>query len=221
MIEADDEDVVNRIAKRLKTDFILAPGNGHAAAVLSRWPIVRTINHALLHEEGPRSLVEVVIKTPAEGELPVFAVHLHPRATEADEDKRLQQLQAVLRLTEPLRTAAAPHLLAGDFNANSPVQEIDLARCKASTQESVQTNGGTLPRRVIQALLDAGYVDTLAAFDANAARTQTTFSTHAPGQRVDYIFAFNLPRVRNAWIERDRLAEFASDHFPVGAELDV
>ena len=221
LIEADDEEVVNRIAKRLKSDFIHAPGNGHAAAILSRWPISRTINHALLHEEGPRSLVEAVIQTPSGGELTLFGVHLHARVHEADEDKRLQQLQTVFRVTEPLRNSKTPHVLAGDFNANSPLQEIDIARCKTSTQKAAQTNGGTLPRRVIQAVLDAGYVDSLAAFDADAAKTQTTYSTHSPGQRVDYIFTFNVPAIKNAWVERDRLAEFASDHFPVGAGFDV
>lgn len=221
LIEADDEDVIARIAKRFNYDVIAAPGNGHAAAALSRWPILRTVNHALLHEEGPRSLLEAVIGLPGGGELPVFAVHLHARASDADEDKRMMQLQTLLRITEQLRTAGTPHLLAGDFNANSPMQNIDLARCKPATQEAAKANGGTLPRRVVRAVLDAGYVDTLAAYDEEAAAVRTSFSTHAPGQRVDYIFAFKLPDVRSAWIETDRLAEFASDHFPVGVELDV
>ena len=41
------------------------------------------------------------------------------------------------------------------------------------------------------------------------------------GQRVDYIFAHGIDpnRIRDAWAEHDRLARYASDHFPIGAEI--
>jgi endonuclease/exonuclease/phosphatase family metal-dependent hydrolase len=48
-----------------------------------------------------------------------------------------------------------------------------------------------------------------------------TFTTQHPGQRVDYIFTHGVDRrhIADAWIERDRLATYASDHYPVGAEI--
>jgi endonuclease/exonuclease/phosphatase family metal-dependent hydrolase len=36
---------------------------------------------------------------------------------------------------------------------------------------------------------------------------------------VDYIFTFGIDSPRDAWIEQDRLARYASDHFPVGVEI--
>jgi endonuclease/exonuclease/phosphatase family metal-dependent hydrolase len=70
-------------------------------------------------------------------------------------------------------------------------------------------------------MLDSGYVDTLHAVRADYATTHGTFSTQQPGQRVDYIFTHGLKksRLKDAWIEYDRLAKYASDHFPVGAEI--
>ena len=67
----------------------------------------------------------------------------------------------------------------------------------------------------------SGYVDTLQAFDPAAATTLTTFTTHQPGQRVDYIFAHSIDhnRIRRASIETDRLATYASDHYPTCAEI--
>ena len=221
LLEADDDTVLAHLARRLGMDFIAAPGRGHAAAVLSRWPIVQTVNHTLLAGGGPRSLVEAVIAIPGGQEISVFAVHLSARAYDADEQKRLGEIAAVLDITAPLRAANRPHVLAGDFNSMSPVQDLDIARCKPSTQAAYVANGNRLPRQVIETLLAASYIDTFAAADADAARTAATFTTHKPGQRVDYVFSFGTSTIVDAWIETDRLATFASDHYPVGAELHV
>ena len=50
-----------------------------------------------------------------------------------------------------------------------------------------------------------------------------SFNTQHPGQRVDYIFTHGVDAkaVRSAWIETDRLAKYASDHFPIGAEIEI
>lgn len=223
LIEADDPDVVARIARRLNYDVITAEGHGHSVALLSRWTIVESINHALLEPGAPRSLVEARVRTPAGDVLPIFALHLHARAFESDEQARLLETAALLHITHDLRTKNVRHVLMGDFNANAPMQKIDIAACKKKTQEAYRANGNQLPRVVIENLLDHGYVDTLHAVHGDAAATMTSFTTHEPGQRVDYVFTFGIdrPRIRNAWIERDRLATFASDHYPVGAEIDV
>lgn len=221
LIEADDRDVVDRIARRLGYDVVVAEGHGHSVAVLSRWTIVESINHALLEPEAPRSMVEVQVRTPSGVKFSIFALHMHPRAAESDEQIRLKQTAALMRITHALRTAGTPHVLMGDFNANSPIQRIDISACKPKTQAAYHANGGHIPRRVIENLLDHGYVDTLHAIHNDAAATMTSFTTHEPGQRVDYVFTFGLDRagIKDAWIVRDRLATFASDHYPVGAEI--
>src|SRR5207249_11844993 len=48
LIEADFMPTLERIAGRLKMDFIHAPGKKGSVALLSRWPIRETINHGLL-----------------------------------------------------------------------------------------------------------------------------------------------------------------------------
>jgi len=52
-------------------------------------------------------------------------------------------------------------------------------------------------------------------------KTTGTFSTQFPGQRVDYIFTYAIlpSRLKDAWIEQDRLAKYASDHFQIGLEI--
>lgn len=222
LIEADDSAVLDRISGRLKMDCIQGVGKSHACAILSHWPIRDSINHGLLNKGISRSLLEATIIDPAGSEWLIGAVHLPAGAADADEVSRERDLACLLEIFHRHRTANRPHVIAGDFNANAPSQKIDASQCKERTREQWKQNGGQLPRRVIQKMLDAGYGDTLAAFSPELAATTGTFSTQHPGQRVDYIFThgFGLGAVRSAWVEHDRLAKYCSDHFPVGAEIE-
>jgi endonuclease/exonuclease/phosphatase family metal-dependent hydrolase len=219
LVEADDAAALERIGRRLKMDCVVASGGRDGVALLSRWPIIQSVDHALLRKEFTGSLLEGVVADDAGREWPIGVVHLSARATEADEQKREAELAVVLNVFARYRKAGCAHILAGDFNANSPVLKIDPHKCKAATQTAWENNGGKVPRRVVQRLLDEGYVDSLGAFDAGLAATAGSFTTQQPGQRVDYVFTFGVERVKGAWIEADRLARYASDHFPVGAEV--
>jgi len=223
LVEADSRDVVERLARRLKMDFVHAPGNTHASALLSRWPVRESINHAVLHPARlEKSLLEAVVVDPATGTpWTVGVVHLHAHGTEQAERTREQELAVVLGVFETQRLAGTAHLLCGDFNANAPYQRIDPARCKPRTRREWDENGGGLPRRVVQRLLDAGYRDSLREVDRAAAETKASFTTEFPGQRVDYLFTFGFdrPKLKKAWIAHDSQAKDASDHFPVGLEI--
>jgi endonuclease/exonuclease/phosphatase family metal-dependent hydrolase len=220
LVEADNLAVIERIANRSGMDYIYAPTGGHAGAILSRWPIATTINHAVGNGHWMNAFVEACVVDPAGVEWTVVAVHFAAHASEEREQLREKQLDA---LTERLaHLQGRPHILCGDFNSNSPVQQIDPAKCKPRTQDEWKANGGMIPRRVVQRLLDAGYADTLDAVDVKSAATAGTFTTQFPGQRIDYIFSHGIDRsrIKAAWIETDRLAKYASDHFPVGAQID-
>lgn len=221
LVEADDLAVVERIAKRLKMDFVLAPGNTHASVLMSRWAIRESINHAPLRSELENSLLQATVATPQFGDVSFGVVHLHAHGREEDEAQRERELAVVLDVFRADRDGKRPHVICGDLNANAPSQQIDPARTKERTRKDWDANGGMLPRRVVQRMLDAGYVDSLHAVDRDVAETTGTFSTQYPGQRVDYIFSHGiaLTRLRRAWIERDRLATYASDHYPVGLEI--
>jgi endonuclease/exonuclease/phosphatase family metal-dependent hydrolase len=221
LVEATDLTVIERIAKRLGFDYVHAPGNSQASALLTRYTIRQSINHALLDKRMSKSFLEALLLDPSGVEWTLGVVHLHAHAREEDESIRERELQVVLDTFQSQRTQRRPHIVCGDFNANSPIQQIDPQKVKKSTREAWEKNGGKLPRRLIQKMLDAGYVDTLHAVRGDRATTHGTFSTQQPGQRVDYIFTQGLEksRLKDGWIEYDRLAKYASDHFPVGVEI--
>ncbi len=222
LVEAEDPAVLERIAKRLNMDYVQAIGNKGASALLSRFPIRDSINHAPLQPGLSKSLLQATITDSAGKNWNLGVLHLHARATNADEQQRQAELEVILNIFAPLRAAQTPHILLGDFNANSPSQQINLDNCKPKTREQAATNGGTLPRQVIQTLLNEGYTDTYQSAEPRHAQTNGTFTTQFPGQRVDYIFTHSvLPtNIKSAWIEYDRLAKYASDHYPIGAEID-
>ena len=225
LVEAGDAEVLSRIAWRLGFDFVAGEGRGgRTSALLTRGRIVESVNHVAVaggDGEGlPRSFLEVVVELDGVT-LPIGVVHLTAKASDERETIREREVEAILRAFSDHRDAGRPHLLMGDFNANSPVQRIDRERLPDKSKPHYDANGGGLPRRVIQKVLDAGYVDALVAHDPEAAATATSFTTLRPGQRLDYIFAFGVGGVADAWVERDRLATYASDHYPVGAEVPI
>lgn len=221
LVEADDTAVIERIGRRLGMQFVRGQGKRHGTAIFCRWPIVESIDFGPIRPGLSGCFLAATIHPPQGEEIEIAAVHLHPHAREEDETIRQAEIQILLDAFAAQRESGRAHLLAGDFNANSPDQSIDPAKCKPRTRKDWQANGGNLPRRAVGDLLAAGYVDTLAAVRGEAANTTGSFTTQFPGQRVDYIFAHAIPREKliDAWIEQDRLAQFASDHFPVGLEI--
>ena len=221
LVEATDLAVIERIANRLKFDFVQALGQKQASALLTRHTIQHSVNHALLDDRLSKSFLEAAIVDESGGEWTFGVVHLQHHAREADEAFREGELKVVLDVFRPHRDARRPHVICGDFNADSPIAIIDPAKCKTSTQEAFAANGGAIPRRVIETMLGNGYVDSLHAVKGDYAKSAGTFTTQTPGQRVEYIFTHSIDRSRlkDAWIEYDRLAKYASDHFPVAVEI--
>ncbi len=220
LVEADDAEMRSRIAWRLGMDMIVGEGRkGHTAALLTRGRIIDSVNLAAMHDHGPRSLLLATVELEG-ASLKVVAVHLTSKASEEQETKREAEIATVLEALRPLRQAGTPHVICGDFNANSPVQQLSREALPDKSKSHWDANGGGIPRRVIQSVLDAGYVDTLAVHRPDDVGQLCSFTTQQPGQRVDYLFAFGV-NVSDAWIERDRLAEYASDHFPIGAEVEL
>ena len=221
LVEADDLGVVQHIARRLNMDYVHASAGTHAGAILSGWPIASSINHTRDGRHWMNALVEAHVVDPVGVEWPIVAVHFAAHASEEREQLREKQLDALFERIKHLNDR--PHILAGDFNSNTPSQQIDPTRCSPRTQQDWHDNGGVIPRRIVQRLLDAGYTDTLHACTPGLADITGTYTTQFPGQRIDYVFTHGIyrSRIRSAWIEQDRLAKYASDHYPIGVEIVV
>src|SRR5215213_1496964 len=96
LVEAEDESVLAAIAEKLEMDFVSATGKKGGSALLTRWTLRESINHAPLRKALTKSLLEATVVTPAGEEWAFGVAHLHAHAREADERKREEELEVVL-----------------------------------------------------------------------------------------------------------------------------
>jgi endonuclease/exonuclease/phosphatase family metal-dependent hydrolase len=188
--------------------------------LLTNWEIGEVVNHGALDERLTRSaLMAVVRKRGSREELAILGLHLHARETFEDEAVRLKEIEAALEIAGKLRR---PHVMAGDFNTSHPGQLIDPGKLAPKRRERICAQGDRLPRQVITRVLAAGYIDAH-AIGRRAEEFDTSFTTSDPAMRVDFVFASPElgGQVRRCGVFKPEIARFASDHYPVVAEIDL
>lgn len=218
--ECADRGLLAKLANRVGMEFFLAenPKNKDAAVgLLTRERIVEAVNYSPLDSRITRAAFHATLRTGA-GEITVIGLHLHPHETLEDERVRLSELPAILEIAG--KFADRPHVLAGDFNTSHPQQVIDVAKLRPAGQKRIAGQGNVLPRELVSRLLAAGYVDAHALGRAPA-EFGVSFTTAHPAMRVDYIFvpAGMAGKVRSCEVFAAPIGRFASDHYPVVAEL--
>jgi endonuclease/exonuclease/phosphatase family metal-dependent hydrolase len=233
--ECWDRGLFAKLAGKLGMDFFVAenPRNKEGATgvlVKLGWGEIReAVNYAPLDGRLTRSAFHVVVLEKSEAgsrepeEWVIVGLHLHARETVADEEVRLSEVPAVLEIGERLRARRDGVVMCGDFNTSHPGQVIDPAKLRPKVRERIAPQGGVLPREVITRVLGAGgggWVDAH-AIGRRAEEFGVSFTTAAPAMRVDYVFVTPglAGRVHSCEVFMPEMARFASDHYPVVAEI--
>jgi len=194
---------------------------GFPTGITSRYPLTdvkRLLNgfhHGLL-----RAKIEGVY---------FYVIHLHP----GDRDTRYREAGLILQDIDGL-PADAPVVLAGDFNALSP---LDSARYAGTSLEAFfrqrdrnpeltdhNLNNNRLDYSVIRRFLDAGFIDLTHRFRPEVYNFTGTFPTsiekegdHGDYRRLDYVFANESlsGKITNAAVVSNDTTRYLSDHLPV------
>ena len=191
--EANDRTAVETLGTRLGMEVVYGEANSaFAVAWLSRLPVARAENHRLPVLE--KTLLEVEI-----GDRRLFATHLSAGRTKADEPQRVAEVEAILA------HVGDGYLLAGDFNAVHPGDEIGMP------PPEEQAPADHVSRRPIALVLEAGFVDCYRELHPNS-QGWTYLASH-PWARLDYVFAR-----RNAHT-CEVVKTQASDHFALVADF--
>ncbi len=219
-------DEFQKLADRLKMELFQAesPRNAHGhIGLLTRLPLLQAVNFGPLDNHLTRAAFQAVVQDKR-GPMGIIGVHLHAKESSQDEQIRLRELDAVLAMAVPFK--AVPHIIAGDFNAQHPEQIIDLAKAPDFVKRRLgiadhDTFGAPLPRDAIAKMLAAGYTDAHAVGRQPAA-FEPTFTTAQPVFRLDYIFVSPhlQPTLGGCSTVRHPMARFASDHFPIMAQVN-
>jgi len=212
LLEANSRSHAQQLADDLDMQLIFGEANSaFHVAWISRLPIVRWENHRL--PELYKTLLEVELSWDG-SPLCLFATHLHAGRWREDDERRAQEMHAILSV---LREKADQfHLLTGDFNTVHPTDtpgsrprpEDDVPRLALSS------------RLVIPLLLEASYIDCYRTLHPN--KPGYTFELPEPlWLRPDYIFASRhlASHLTACEVVTDPKAINASDHLPIWAEF--
>ncbi len=127
LIEATDDTLVERLAKRLGMEERLSgrtkDREGQQGALLSRLPIRSTTLH-ITPILSKQPLLEVCMDGPDGQPLTVFVAHLTASFSQGwrADRKRRREVQELLRKMAQRR--GTPHLLIGDFNSVAPGEHV-------------------------------------------------------------------------------------------------
>lgn len=98
-------------------------GGGYGEAILSKYPILETVNHSLPASEGhePRAALEITMKLPSDKKIRFIGTHLdHTR----DSEDRIQQTRTINE--KAFTDSEIPMVLAGDLNARPGSDVINI-----------------------------------------------------------------------------------------------
>ncbi len=192
------------------------PDGGRKVGVLSRLPI---LGWRSLHFRWTwRETVEVSVRLPNGQSLTVYGLHLIAFHSWFFEAWRVQEIRGVLEHIR--RTAPGPHLLAGDFNAIAPGDQVVWEATPLWVKAQLWFQAGRVLRWALRPLLDAGYVDCFRALHPRD--DGFTLPASGPKVRLDYVFAdpalsASLRECRV--VTQPDTVRTASDHLPVLAEF--
>lgn len=99
-------------------------GGEYGEAVLSRFPVIELVNHALPHSQGhePRAALAVIAQLPNGEKFKFIGTHLdHPK----NSPDRLQQ---AIKINEIVSSDSMPTILAGDLNDTPESEPIRILR---------------------------------------------------------------------------------------------
>lgn len=194
---------------------------GFPTGITSRYPIT-DIQRTM--EGFHHGLMRVQIKG-----IWIYVIHLHP----GDWETRYREAGLILEDIERL-PADARVVLAGDFNALSPLDSTHYARTglesffrqrdNSEELDDNNLNGGRLDYSVIGRILDAGFTDLSYRYRPEEYNFTGSFPTsvekegnHGDYRRLDYVFVTEniLENVTGATLVSDDTTRILSDHLPV------
>ncbi|WP_320064797.1 endonuclease/exonuclease/phosphatase family protein [Micromonospora sp. RTGN7] len=195
---------------------------GQPVAVLVRPPL-RVLAAAPVRRPFHHAAVRVTVATDA-GPFTLLSAHLDPYCG------LRRRIEAGWLAADVRRAPGALTLLAGDLNTLDPETDHTerVARLPpAYRRRHLRLDGRTVETRAVARLAAAGLVDlhgALAPGDAGlTAPTRHGGGTEFSGMRLDYLFGTAaLARLARACaVLRGGETEYASDHYPLLADLDL
>lgn len=218
--EVTNQTILEWLGQSLQMRWFLGKGNQKTkVALLSKLPVLNFKSHRPRFLIWHNMIEAEVVYQPSKS-FSIMGVHLIPHLWLGFELWRYLEIKYILKRCK--RLVGQPVLIAGDFNAIAPGDEVRIESSTASIKAMLALQGNHVFRFAIQALLSAGFIDSFRFLHTK--ESGFTYPTPKPSTRFDYIFA-NVKMQRylkkcQVVHETDSLLK-ASDHSPVLAEFDL
>lgn len=202
---------------------VLLKEEGFPTGITSRYPIedIKRIRDGFHH-----GLLRVRIQ-----QIYMYVIHLHP----SNWQTRKNEINRILQDIEELPSGSEV-ILAGDFNALSPLDSVYYAHGRLETffsdrdllYQEKNLDNGKLDYTVIQEVMDSGLIDLEASSRISSYNFTGSFPTliekegeHGDQRRLDYVFSSKdlAKKVTKANIITTDTTLILSDHLPVVIEL--
>lgn len=218
--QRDDARRMREVADALGMTAHLAPSVfGQPVAILARPPLelsrAKSIRWQLHHAAA------VATVGTGRGQLTVVSAHLNPFSP-------YRRLREARWLSARYASRKKLVVLAGDLNSLDPGTDHtrELAELRGVYRNRHRAPDGTADTRAMTAFAEAGLTDLWPVAGSGDGRTAPTTQgggAEFSGMRLDYILA-SAPlaaRAHDMRVVRGDETEFASDHYPVTATLDL
>lgn len=216
--EVFSEEFLKSLAHALGMAYYFGTGNKQRkVALLSRLPISRPKSY---HPLFPiwRNFLNTQIEYEPKKFIRIIGVHLMANLWVAGEIWRWWEAMHIIKHIRGYQNE--PCLVAGDFNAIAPTDNIEINSMPKWLKLIIFSHGNIVYRFSIQIFLSSGLTDCFRAI--NSKTDGFTWPPPNPYARLDYIFANARATMylKNCWVVREPEAvNQASDHYPVMAEF--
>jgi endonuclease/exonuclease/phosphatase family metal-dependent hydrolase len=150
-------------------------------------------------------------------------IHPHPKVLEK---QKAEWVGKVLERKEE------PYILLGNFNALSPKDryKVDVLTKEFTafneSKEKAEANArDILSCAMLKKVIDSDLVDSYYVrnekYDSTMPTKRYNVTDNKTGMRIDYIFCSKTIRVLKSGIVKNKLAEMASDHYPIFAYVEI
>ena len=218
--EVTSVEILKSIAQSLQMQWFFGEGNQKTkVALLSRLPV---LNFKSYHPRVPiwHNVIEAEVQYQRNKSFVLIGVHLIPHLWIGFEIWRYLEVKYVLNLCKKISQLSL--LIAGDFNAIAPSDEVLIKSSTTSIKAMLLLQANHVFRFAIQRLLSAGFMDTFCF--RHPKENGFTYATLQPSTRFDYVFINPVMQkvLNDCWVVREaNNVVQASDHYPVVAEFDL
>jgi endonuclease/exonuclease/phosphatase family metal-dependent hydrolase len=153
----------------------------------------------------------------------IDAIHPHPMVKDKEKAEWVSNI---------IDKSEEPYILLGDFNGLSPRDRykfenlVEEFTAFQGSKEKAETNARdvlqcTMLKKVISRGLTDSYYVCNDKFSSTLPTKRYNMTKNKVGIRIDYIFCSKTIRVLKSGIVKNKLADMASDHYPIFAYVEI